>query len=862
LPTLHLPITDMQGAKTLNKNSFQNFLVIDTEGVEVLREIAVIDHQGKLIYEAFVDGHERNRSIHHGRKSLEQIIRELAIIIAHKTIICHYAEHDREVISRSFDQAQIPQPQVTFLCTCELAKKYLPHAQSYALDHLSKILNLQVNHQYFHDRHAHVARYDAQFTYQLYRQLQQLQAMSQLSTTPNPFSSSRVDNPFQDHLDFQEIYAAEFAALKSVLLDVKNDPNQQSKGALVIGEAGSGKTHLMMRLAKEFLRTNRLLFIRHPNNAQSVIYHTYSRILESFAERVPHGEQARDQVQGVEVKTPEHTQLELLLSNSLIKILSSRDKFISTQKGRDIIAALENNSLSLYKRLGADGTQRNRDNWQSIEKYINDWWTERYTGAGYSATILKGIIRFCSYTDSGKKELVRRWLAGHELDTEEATSIGLENWSEDLSREEFALEAIGVFGRLATLDEPLIIVFDQLESLGAEQNRDILNSFGSAVKEILTHVPNSLIILNLFPDRWQQFQSFFDGSVVDRVSQYTIKLNRPLETKLKNILNLKSQSIGLDIETLFTPLELGDILKQKSIRAVLNRAAEYYRSKANGQPLTPAIVNANPISEAITNTSNISNNIDFLTRFELLETTVKKIATLLLPFAQGEISTNFSNLSNFSPTLDSINPDLIGLNTPLPVTDPAPDIVAAYLSQTRQTLEEEYDQVTVIDDYDDIGKLKAIVNAFQQFQQIEVGQVRLGRIKIPENLLLTINHQEWTIAFLNLGGSAFTAKIKRFNECVHQLSSTNFHLIKDRRGKQISLGTVGQENINILNKAKNGKFIVFDRQKRINFELLYRLIIDIQEQDLEVNLSQALPIAARYLQDDWLVQILGKPLID
>ena len=836
--------------KNLNKNSYQNFVVIDTEGIEVLREIAVIDHQGKLIYEAFVDGHERNRSIHHSRKSLEQIVRELAIIIAHKTIVCHYAEHDRAVISRSFDQAQIPHPQVTFLCTCELAKKYLPHAQSYSLEHLSKILNLQVNHQYFHDRHAHVARYDAYFTYQLYRQLQQLQIMSQLSTTPNPFSSSRVDNPFQDHLDFQEIYAAEFATLKSVLLDVKNDPNQQSKGALVIGEAGSGKTHLMMRLAKEFLRTNRLLFIRHPNNAQSVIYHTYSRILESFAERVPHREQDRDQ--DVERKTPEHTQLELLLSNSLVKILSSIDKFINTQKGQDIINALENDSLSLYKRLGADGTQKNRDNWQSIEKYINDWWTDHYTGAGYSATILKGLIRFCSYTDSGKKELVRRWLAGHELETEEATSIGLENWSEDLSREEFALEAIGVFGRLSTLDEPLIIVFDQLESLGAEQNRDILNSFGSAVKEILTHVPNSLIILNLFPDRWQQFQGFFDGSVVDRVSQYTVKLNRPLEAKLKNILALKSQSIGLDIETLFTPLELGSILKQKSIRAVLNRAAEYYRSKANNQPITQIIADLEPIPETITNTIDLNKNTDFLARLELLETTVSKIATLLLPFAQGDQLT----------TIGSIHPDLIDLTTPLKVADPALAIVETYLSQTRQTLEEEYDQVTVIDDYDDIGKLKTIVNAFQQFQNIEVGQVRLGRMKIPENLLLTINQKDWAIAFLNLGGSAFTAKIKRFNECVHQLASTNFYLIRDLRSSPIKSGTIGRENINIFDKAKNGEFMVFDREKRINFELLYKLIIDIQEQDLEIDLSKALPIAARHLRNDWLVQLLGKSLIN
>jgi len=38
--------------------------------------------------------------------------------------------------------------------------------------------------------------------------------------------------------------------LKSILVEIKHDPNHQSKGAVVIGEAGSGKTHLMMRLDK------------------------------------------------------------------------------------------------------------------------------------------------------------------------------------------------------------------------------------------------------------------------------------------------------------------------------------------------------------------------------------------------------------------------------------------------------------------------------------------------------------------------------------------------------------------------------------------------------------------------------------
>ncbi len=824
-----------------------NLLVIDTEGSGVLREIAILDSQGNLVYEAFVEGHQGNQLIHHSLKPLKQIAQELAAIAFQKTIVCHYAEHDRSIIYKSFQQAQIPQPQLTFLCTAELAKLYIPQSTSYSLGHLSKVLNLQVSNQRFQECHAHTARYDAQFTYKLYAKLQQLKIMSsKLATIPNPFSSSRVDNPFQNHLDFQEVYFSEFIALKSVLLDIKADPNQQSKGVVVIGEAGSGKTHLMMRLTKEFLKTNRLLFIRQPNHAQSIINHTYSRILESFAERVP---QNNYPLNKQDKTIPEHTQIELLLANILIKILSIDSKFTSSQKGRDILTALENDSLSLYKRLGTEGTQKNRDYWQYIENHINNWWTNKYTGAGYSATILKGVIRFCSYTDPHKKELVRRWLAGNELESEEAASVGLDNWHEDLSREEFALEAIGVFGRLSTLDEPLIIIFDQLEGLGLEHNRAILSSFGEAIKELLTHVPNSLMILNLFPDRWQQFQGFFDGSVVDRISQYIINLRRPSETKLKNILALKSQAVGLDIDTLFTPLELGDILRQKSIRAVLNHAAAYYRHKANGLPFPKPVTEVIPTSETsktdeFLDNANIDINSNLLARLEYLEMTISKIATLLLPFTQKE------NLKNS---------DIILSETFLDEKNLEPNIVEIYLAETRQILEQEYHQPIIIDDYDDIGKLMAIVTAFQQIQPIKTNQLRLGRSNLPENLVITINNQDYAIAFLNLGGSSFTARIKKFNALAFQSPQANFYLIRDARELPIT-GKIGREEISKLDYLQNGNFLIFNKEQRINFELIYKLIIDIQEQDLEVDLSVALPILAHNLPDDWLIQILGEPL--
>lgn len=297
----------------------QDFIVIDTEGKGFLREIAVINSQGKLIYEAFTEGHPDNSAIRLKRKSLSDIVREFAVIAQNKTLVCHYAEHDSHVLQNSFLKAGVKWQPFSFECSCQLARRCFPNLAGYSLGYLSKHFLLRVENKLFEASRAHSARYDAEFTYHLYLKVRERLAMyERLRNTSNPFSSSRVDTPFQDHIDLKAVYHAEYETLKSIIDDIKHDPNQQSKGAVVIGEAGSGKTHLMMRLAKELLKTNRLLFIRQPNNANAVLHHTYSRILESFAEGIP---------------DTQLTQLDELLANSFVKILKSIEGVTTTQKG-------------------------------------------------------------------------------------------------------------------------------------------------------------------------------------------------------------------------------------------------------------------------------------------------------------------------------------------------------------------------------------------------------------------------------------------------------------------------------------------------------------------------------------------------
>jgi hypothetical protein len=695
-----------------------------------------------------------------------------------------------------------------------------------------------------------------------------------MENKPNPFSNSRVDTPFQTHTDLKEIFYDEFERLKSLITEVKNDvENHQSQGAVVIGEPGAGKTHLMMRLAKERLESNRLLFIRQPNNINSVLSHIYSRVLESFVEQVPNSL---------------YSQVEHLLATSFSQIILEtfrefRNKRSAgildyfrklTDKDRYLLEVLSKDPLNIYKELGREGARIKREYWQRIEIIIDSWWKRHHGDAGYSTMILKGIVKFCSYSDPNKKRLVGKWLSASELETHEVESIGLKNWKDEGSKEAFSLDAMSVFGKLSIMDEPLIIIFDQLEGLGLEYNKELLRRFGDAVKELFTHVPNSLIILNLFPDRWEYFKEFFDGSIVGRLSQCQIALHKPEEEPLKKVLTLKAQEQGIDIEPIFAPEDFQDILSQASIREVLNRASHYYRFRTQAIPLPAAPVNQvktfeDEIKEQL---KGIKAQLKFSSFEDEVRETLKTIlveiaalrklieSTAIQPMTLGvkepppapttppvQIQPPVQNLPLFEPARPV---ETTGLSTS--------GLIIDYIEREKALLDEEYEKLVIISDNDDIGKLLTVTEAFNTLlNNIEVERLKLGKKKLPEHLLIKMPAQSVVIGFLQVSDMVFPSRIKNFNELVFDYEDIQFTLFRDVRETTIT-GKVGKAEIEKLNNVHNGQFIYMDKEDRLTYEVIYKLIVDIQNKDFEVELQQAMKTLESLMSHYWLIKIFKK----
>jgi hypothetical protein len=295
-----------------------------------------------------------------------------------------------------------------------------------------------------------------------------------LAAIPNPFLQDRVDSPWQEaFLDVPDINRTAFQSCLNSIKAVWQ--GNQSRGLILHGEPGTGKTHLLQRLRRFTQEEPRTWFIYLP--PPPGLGHFWRHLLECFFYDIC---QRSKQSEGIsidgDIENPEEngpgqgplSQIEEALTRHLLnRPLSSTQELArlwanickKDQPGEPLFNRLQPtfNHLTVQFRLDPD-----------VMKVLRHYLSWNHRGVAYA------------------------YLIGRDLSEEDLRTLGI---MQSLDDEERARQAVLTFCRLAGERFTIILAFDQIEGLQfSKEDLDSLRAFAIKVGDLMSQCRNLLIL--------------------------------------------------------------------------------------------------------------------------------------------------------------------------------------------------------------------------------------------------------------------------------------------------------------------------------------------------------------------------------
>jgi len=407
----------------------------------------------------------------------------------------------------------------------------------------------------------------------------------------NPFISSSVGDPWvSQYPNVPEINNHAFAGILS-LMGQKSEHPALNCACLILGEVGSGKTHLIGQMLEHGRRADfpfTYAYIQPIEDAHT----PYSYLLRETIVNLCHpldrtiGASSWDsQLFRLVIHIFKEIEPAYKVPASLHSGITHKSEPIRKQSS-GIFQKLHHKILDLSKlsRFNTIAAQSNKY-FYKIHKKATD--SIRKTYPEISKQFLQVLF---SYTDPDKQATAIEWLKGNILDAEECNLLNVPDRSqktrsalENESRE--ILTSLGIL--LGRYRMPMLVCFDRLENLTTD---DQIHALGKMM-EFLVDKVQAMLPLGCF--RGQQWEE-----------KYRNKLNQHIISRLENNqYELQACSVDQSIQIIesrlnsvldhtwpdlypFKRQELTDLYKDRlySPRAVITIANERLRKKLNQQP--------------------------------------------------------------------------------------------------------------------------------------------------------------------------------------------------------------------------------------------------------------------------------------
>lgn len=308
----------------------------------------------------------------------------------------------------------------------------------------------------------------------------------------NPFDNYRSENFWRSQQEaepvVESIHTDVIAAVTETLNKVAE--SRHTRTLLLEGDPGSGKTYLLGRLKKKLNDKAFFAYINPFPESKRIWWHILRYTVDSLVQ-VPEGQkdsQLMLWLKSLSVFTKRTLKERIMKDNFWEGLTSDRQKFIKHLK-------------KSYQKAGI----YNPDNFFGV---------------------LYDLINPQKYT------LACEWLRGDDLSEASLKELGVRS---SIDSEEAACEILANFGRIATETQPIVLCFDQIESIARLPNNspDLQTLFSVATK-IHGEFKNFLVIISINIDTWTQNKNYIDQSHRDRID---------LETYLKPITLIEAESV-------------------------------------------------------------------------------------------------------------------------------------------------------------------------------------------------------------------------------------------------------------------------------------------------------------------------------
>lgn len=293
----------------------------------------------------------------------------------------------------------------------------------------------------------------------------------------NPFKSRISPTPFENtNPDIQQLNRDVSEEIEQLLRDKRRRPSEPAAG-LIIGETGSGKTHMLTRLLrrmKSYGWPAIFVSVRTFRNPDSVMHDLLSEIFISLSQKI----------------FSKRSQFDMLLSE-MMSIYSERRK-------NDGFTGIDKIDTKIYLMRDMPGIDR---------------------------VFLRCLMTYLRAADENEKLYLLEWLRDG-LDDDDSLRFGLPardtSSMNSAERESDAEKIIISIGRvLGYAKVPMIICFDELDAMPPE--KELIHAWGRIISLLVNNVSGVLPLAFMKPETWNEiFSPVLDQAVIHRLGRTLI----------------------------------------------------------------------------------------------------------------------------------------------------------------------------------------------------------------------------------------------------------------------------------------------------------------------------------------------------